>query len=91
VCDQCDVERHKLAELMLEHPRPCIVCQSNDVVGAGTWIPDEKRSLAVGAKNADRIFAFCLCDVHSDNTEENEKAVMQAVVRSIRNGNSREV
>ena len=91
MCDQCDVERHKLAELMLEHPRPCIVCQSSDVVGAGTWIPDEKRYLAVGAVNAGRIFAFCLCNEHSEATEENEKLVTQAIVKSVRSGNSREV
>jgi hypothetical protein len=80
-----------MAELMLQNPRPCIVCKSPDVVGAGTWIADAKRALAVGATNTGRIFAFCLCDEHSEATDENEKLTIQAIVRAIRNGNSREV
>jgi hypothetical protein len=86
MCNECEAERKRLTELMLEHPRPCIVCKNKDIVGAGTWIADQKRALAVGAQNADRIFAFCLCDEHAEPTEENEKLIMQSIVRSIRSG-----
>jgi hypothetical protein len=87
MCDECNKERARLAEQLLNDPLPCIVCQSPDVIMAGTWIVDPSRALAVGAVNADRIFAFCLCELHGKDTPENEKLVMQAIVRSVRNGN----
>lgn len=87
MCEECERERARLAESLLNDPLPCIVCKSPDVVMAGTWVVDPSRALAVGAANANRIFAFCLCEDHSENTEENEKLVLQAIVRSVRNGN----
>ena len=90
MCEKCDIERKRLADLMLQHPRPCIVCKNEDIVGAGTWVADQKRALAVGAQNADRIFAFCLCGEHVESTEENEKLIMQSIVRAIRSGNGLE-
>lgn len=89
--NQMDDERKRLLKWILENPTPCIVCQTTEVVGAGTWIADQRRYLAVGSQNADRIFAFSLCENHIEQTEENEKLIMQAIVRMVRSGNGREV
>lgn len=98
MCEQCDAnlnpldfERKKLAQWALEHPMPCIVCKTLPVVGAGTWIADEKHYLAVGAKNADRIFVFSLCEVHVEPIAANETLIMKAIVRMVRHGNSEAV
>jgi len=84
MCENCEEERRRLAKLILEHPCPCIVCKNEDIKGAGTWIADEKRALAVGAQNADRIFVFCLCEDHIEETEENQRLTTQAIIRAVR-------
>jgi len=98
MCEHCenpnydiDFERKKLAEWALQNPMPCIVCKAKSVVGAGTWIADEKHYLAVGAKNADRIFVFSLCEVHVEPIAANETLIMKAIVRMVRHGNSEAV
>jgi hypothetical protein len=92
MCDRCDEERQRMTEILLEHPTPCIVCHDPSIVGTGTWIPDETRRLAVGSKDAiDRVFAFCLCAVHVEESDENNKAIMQAVTKTMRAGQGFEV
>ena len=98
MCDQCRneddaymAERKRLLEWMINNPQPCIVCRETNVVGAGTWMADKTRYLAVGAHNIDRIFAFSVCEVHIEPTEENEKLIAQAIVRLVRSGNGTEV
>ena len=91
MCIQCDIDRQYVAEMTIKNPQPCIVCKSPDIVGVATWIADEKHALAVGAVNGDRIFGFCLCAAHNIVTEDNEGLIVKAIVRTIRDGNSREV
>ena len=93
MCDNCDKEwqemdddRKRLAQWMIDHPKPCIICDDINVVGAGTWIAGDKQYLAIGSQNFNRIFAFSLCETHVESTEENEKLIMQAIVRLVRNG-----
>lgn len=95
MCEQCDknqeksdLERKRLAEWALQRQIPCIVCRALPVIGAGTWIADEKHYLAVGAKNADRLFVFSLCLAHAEPTEENEELIKRSIVRMVRHGNS---
>jgi hypothetical protein len=91
MCDYCTLKQAELIDLMFNHPQPCIVCKDTNITAAGTWMADEKTALAVGANNFDRIFAFCLCDIHGKTSEENEKLIVQAIIRSIREGNAYEI
>lgn len=87
MCDQCDEERERLVQIILRHPQPCIVCHDPAIVGAGSWIPDESRRIAAGGpQDVDRIFAFCLCAAHAEPSPENEKAIIQAILRQVREG-----
>lgn len=91
MCKKCEQQklleetRHRLMEAAIHNPQPCVVCGEINVVGAGTWVPDEKHYLAAGG-TIDRvpIFAFCLCETHAEPTKPNEKLVTQAVLRQIR-------
>lgn len=87
MCEYCDEERQRLVQIILRHPQPCIVCHDPRIIGAGSWIPDESKRIAAGSpKDADRIFAFCLCEAHAEVTQENEKAITQAILRQVREG-----
>lgn len=91
MCEQCEEERAKLAAMMLKHPRPCVVCKDENVVGAGTWVPDHTKALAVGTQEEGGVFVFCVCNEHIEPTEENEKLIIQSIIRMVRSGSSREV
>jgi len=85
MCEFCDEERKRLTILALAKRMPCLVCEEPNVVGAASWIPDETYRIAVGGKDIP-VFAFCLCQVHSEPTQENEKLIKQAVLRDKRSG-----
>lgn len=89
MCEKCDIEneRQRLTNIALSHPKPCLVCGEENIVGAGTWIPDESRRLAIGGpKDTLPIFAFCLCNRHAEATQENEKIIKQTIVRYVQAG-----
>lgn len=87
MCQRCEKERMRLLKIAMNHPVPCLVCGDENVVGAGTWKPDERHRLAAGANDKiDRIFAFCLCAVHGEPTQENDRLVKQAILRDVRTG-----
>jgi hypothetical protein len=90
VCDYCDNERERLTKLAMKKRLPCVVCSSTDLAGVGTWIPDETKRLAAGG-NSERapIFSFSLCREHMSTNDENEKLIMQAVLRQVRTGRLR--
>lgn len=84
-CNKLEAERQRLTEIALRNPRPCIVCDDAKIIGAGTWIPDERHQLAAGGTvQYPKIFAFCLCAIHAEPSKEIEKLVQQAVLRELR-------
>lgn len=92
MCQRCDIEneRQRVLQLAKENPTPCVVCGELTVVGAGSWLPDSRHRLATGgSKDYSPMFSFCLCQVHSGETEENDKLIKQAIVRGIRTGQRR--
>lgn len=92
MCERCDSEREEIAKITMEHPQPCIVCKSLNIIGVGTWIPDERHRLAAGAtEDFHPIFGYWLCAEHTAVTEENERKIMQCVLREIREGHSHEI
>lgn len=97
MCDNCDnlnaleALRERLIAQMLKHPAPCVVCHCPVIVDVASWIPDEKHRLAVGAgKGRIPVLVCCVCADHAAQTEENNKLLMQAMLRSIREKKSRE-
>lgn len=92
MCEGCNAEREEIAKIALQHPQPCIVCSDLVVAAVGTWIPDERHKIAAGATDKFHpIFAYWLCLEHTRPSEENEKKIMQSVLREIREGNNFEV
>ena len=86
MCEYCQ-ERNRLAKIAMDDPQPCFICGDPEVVGVGTWVPDERHRLAAGGtKDTDRIFAYCLCDIHAQGTDENDKLIVQSILRTIREG-----
>lgn len=78
-------ERERVIRYAQENPQPCLVCRDPEVRGIGTWIPDERHYLAAGGNSKTvPVFAFWLCEGHSDASAENEKLIRQAVLRSQR-------
>lgn len=78
-------ERERLVRVAMKNPRPCMVCDCDEVVGVGTWIPDKRQRLAAGGNaKTTPLFAFWLCRDHSTSTTENDKLIRQAVLRSVR-------
>lgn len=78
-------ERERLIRIAAANPRPCMVCDREDVVGIGSWIPDARQHYAAGGtKDTTPVFAFWLCRDHSRASEANDTLVRQAVLRSIR-------
>jgi hypothetical protein len=76
----------------MKNPRPCIVCDDPDIVGAGTWVPDERTALAACVpKGRVMVYVFCLCETHMDPSEENGKAIKQAALREIRFNRSEKI
>jgi len=66
---------------------PCVVCGDPNIIGAGTWIPDERRMLAAGGtRSMTPVFSFCLCRKHAEGTEENETLISRAILRDVRSG-----
>ena len=97
MCEKCEQQeqieqtRQRLSEKALRNPMPCVVCGEKEVVGVGTWLPDQKHYLAAGGTNERvPIFSFWMCRVHCEPTKANEKLVMQAVLRTIREKKARE-
>lgn len=87
MCQFCDEERQRLTEIADANPMPCVVCDDKNVVSVGTWIPGEENRLAAGATDRNEpIFSFCLCRIHAEQTEENEKIIAQAILRDVRLG-----
>lgn len=85
MCENCEAERRHLTELALANPVPCLVCDSPDIVGAATWIPDETRVLAAGGtQDSLPIFAFCLCAEHAEASEENGLRIAQKILQDVR-------
>lgn len=83
--NEFEQERERVIEIAKAHPQPCMVCDFHEVAGIGTWIPDARHYLAAGGTNdVVPIFAFWLCREHSDGSEENQKLIRQAVLRSVR-------
>lgn len=87
MCEACD-EKDRLIDMLLESPRPCLVCDSTQIIGIETWIPEKEYILAVGGKDHNPIFAYCLCAEHADPTPANEKKKIQAIIRDVRAGNT---
>lgn len=86
MCDFCR-ERQRLTKIALKNPQPCFVCGSPQIVGVGTWIPDEKHRLAAGGtNNTEPVFAYCLCETHAELSEVNEKLITQTILRRMREG-----
>lgn len=89
MCERCQIaaERQRLTELAMENPTPCVVCSDKNVVGVGTWLPDDRHYLAAGGtKTHAPLFAFCLCEIHASFSEEMQKLVTQAILREVRLG-----
>lgn len=87
MCESCDEERKRIAQIALQNPQPCLVCDETMVIAVGTWIPDAKHRLAAGATDTFHpIFGYWLCETHAEPTEENEKMIMQSVLRDVREG-----
>lgn len=92
MCDQCNATERKRQELMdalMDNPLPCIIC-GGDPLMVSTYIPGTKTRLAVGATDKlEKIFAFCLCENHSEATRANEKLIIQAIIRDVQQGSRR--
>lgn len=91
MCQFCN-ERKRLTRIIAENPQPCFICGDPRIVGIGTWVPDDRHRLAVGCTSeSEAVFAYCLCEAHAEDTEENERLIMQEVVRSVREKKGRNV
>ena len=93
MCQFCeDEERRRVSEIAMNNPRPCLVCEDRNVVGVGTWRPDEKRRLAAGGNDkTDPIFAYWLCRQHAVQSEENYTLIMQTILRQVRVGKGHKI
>ncbi len=95
MCEGCDKleekKRHVVAEVEKTTPA-CLVCESPNATGIGTWIAGKEHQLAVGDKDGIvSVFGFWLCDEHMPVTAANEKLITQFITQEVRHGNPKQV
>lgn len=85
-------EKRRLTAIVMRKRVPCLVCNSPNIAGAGTWVPDEKHRVAVKRKDTLLpVFAFTLCRRCSEPTDANEKIIIQTILHEVRLGKKWEV
>ncbi len=95
MCQACDrleaKKQHVISEVEKIAPS-CLVCESPEAEGIGTWIAGADHRLAVGdVDGMVSVYGFWLCGEHMALTPENEKLITQIIVQEVRTGRSKEI
>lgn len=91
-CDRIEAKKQEVVASVEKTPRSCLVCESPDAIGIGTWTAGKEHRLAVGDKGkVVSVFGFWLCEEHMEITPKNEKLITQIIVQEVRSGNPQQI
>lgn len=91
-CDKIEAEKSRVMQAVEQTIPCCLVCESPDTPGIGTWVAGKEHRLAVGDKDKIvSVFGFWLCEEHMKITPANERLITQIILQEIRQGKPQQI
>lgn len=86
-CDKIEAEKNRVIAAVERTVPSCLVCESPEATGIGTWIAGKEHCLAVGDNDkVISVFGFWLCQSHMKTTPATEKLITQIIIQEVNHG-----